>query len=112
MIVYAITLKNRGKDENGLTNYVWASKNQIDILVKMRNNPDERYNFVKINTHISSPMDIAYIDEKDSDKCGLPLPAYITERVLYENKTEKPQKELGSGKVMTRAEINAQEYAV
>ena len=56
-------------------------------------------------------MDVAYIDEKDSEKCGLPLPAYITERVLYESNAEKPQKELGSGKVMTRAEINAQEYA-
>lgn len=111
MIVYAITLKNHLKDENNLPKYIWASKNQVDIIIKMRNDPDQRYNFVKINTHIFSPMDVAYIDEKDSDKCGLPLPAYITERVLDESNTEKPQKEIGSGKTMTRAQILAQEYA-
>lgn len=114
MILYAILLKNRLKDENGLPNYIWATKNQIDIITEMRNSPDKRYNFVKINTHIFSPMDIAYIDEKDPEKSGLPVPKYAVERYLQENNQKNDNiaiKELGDGKTLSRKDLLAQEYA-
>lgn len=115
MILYAILIKNRLKDENGLPNYIWATKSQVDVISEMRNNPDKRYNFVKINGHIFSPMDIAYIDEKDTENCGLPIPSYVTKRYLQENNEQsdnKAIKELGSSKFLGRNAILAQEYDV
>lgn len=115
MILYAILLKNRLKDENGLPNYIWATKTQIDVITEMRNNPEKRYNFIKINSHIFSPMDIAYIEEKDPEKSGLPVPKYAVERYLKENNQKKDNiaiKELGDGKILSRKELLEREYAV
>lgn len=114
MILYAILLKNRLKDENGLPNYIWATKTQVDIITEMRNNPDKRYNFVKINSHIFSPMDVAYIEEKDVEKSGLPVPKYAVERYLQENNQKNDSiaiKELGDDKTLSRKELLAREYA-
>lgn len=80
----------------------------------MRNNPDKRYNFIKINSHIFSPMDIAYIEEKDPEKSGLPVPKYAVDRYLQENNkntNKNTLKELGDGKILSRKELLAREYA-
>lgn len=79
MILYAILLKNRKNDSNGLPNYIWATKSQVDVIIQMRNNPEKRNNFVKINKVIFSPSDIAYIEEKNANN-GLPIPKYVLER--------------------------------
>ena len=109
MILYAILLKNRLKDENGLPNYIWATKTQIDEVIRMRNTPDERYNFIKINTHIFSPMDIAYIDEKETKECGLPIPTYVIKRYEKENGPDD-KKQISSGdKLLSRKELLEQD---
>ena len=86
MILYAITLKNMGKDANGLPNYVWATKHQIDVIGKLRNSPQQRYDFVEIGPHIFSPMDISHIERKDTENCGCPIPAYARNRYIEEKK--------------------------
>lgn len=109
MILYAILLKNRLRDENGLPNYIWATKSQIDKITKLRNSPDNRYNFIKINTHIFSPMDIAYIDEKETEDCGLPIPLYAIERYEKEN-GHRDKKGIPSGeRLLSRKELLEQD---
>ena len=111
MIIYAILLKNKTKDENGLPNYIWATKSQVDIITEMRNSPDKRYNFVKINSHIFSPMDISYIEEKNTQECGLPIPKYVYEKYLEENHIQEKPKMINSDKKLTRKELIEQDYA-
>lgn len=89
MILYTITLKNSTQDENGLTNYIWATKSQVDTISNMRNNPDKRYNFIKIGKYIFSPMDVRYIEERNADNCGLPIPKYAKERYLLDQSNEQ-----------------------
>ena len=84
MKVYAIKLKNMGNDEYGFTKYIWASKEQKEILEMMRNDVDKRYNFVEIGGVSFSPMDIAYIEEKE--KIEYDLPKYVVERIKSDEK--------------------------
>lgn len=83
MIVYAVKLKNMGLDENGFTKYIWIIESQKKILESMRNNPEQRYNFVEIDDIVFSPMDIAYIEKKEMK--DYELPKYVKERYLKDN---------------------------
>lgn len=88
MIVYAITLKYMTRDANDLPDYVWATKSQVDTIVRLRNNPDKRYNFIRLGRWIFSPMDIVKIEEKNTDYCGEPIPAYVRNRYLEEQQRQ------------------------
>ena len=85
MILYAIKLKYLGQDSNGLQKFIWATKGQLDKISRMRNDEELRTKFVRIGNYIFSPMDIAYIEEKDVDNYGGPIPAYAKQRYLEEN---------------------------
>lgn len=80
MILYAITLKNLGRDSNGLPNYIWATKSQVDKIGELRNNPQRRYDFIEIGDFIFSPMDISHIEKKNTEHIGIPMPKYVIER--------------------------------
>ena len=87
MILYAITLKNMEHDANGLKNYVWATKSQVDKIGELRNNPQHRYDFIEIGNYIFSPMDISHIEKKNTEYTGIPIPKYARDRYLEdENK--------------------------
>jgi hypothetical protein len=86
MLVYAITLKNMGRDGNGLPRYVWATETQVKRLVALRNNPEKRSGFIKIGKFIFSPMDISHIEEKDTDNYGGPIPKYVKDKLGDEQK--------------------------
>lgn len=84
MILYAITLKNMNKDENGLIQYVWATKSQLDKIIELRNNSDLKYNFIKIGDFIFSAMDISHIEEKNTKYFGGYIPKYVKDRYLLD----------------------------
>ena len=84
MILYAITLKNIEHDANGLKNYVWATKSQVEKIGKLRNNPQHRYDFIEIGNYIFSAMDISHIEKKDTKHYGGPIPKYAIDRYKEE----------------------------
>jgi len=85
MVVYAIKLKNYKKDSNGLPVYIWASKGQYNIITSMRNDVERRRNFIKIHGVTFSPDDIAYIEDIEVEKSGIPIPKYVLERAEQEH---------------------------
>lgn len=85
MVVYAIKLKNYKRDSNGLPVYIWASKGQYDIITSMRNDAERRRNFIKIHGVTFSPDDVAYIEDIEVEKSGIPIPKYVLERAEQEN---------------------------
>lgn len=88
MILYAITLKNMGRDANGLPNYIWATESQVETIAKMRNNPETRYNLIEIGNFIFSTMDVSHIEKKDTSFYGGPIPSYAKLR-YKEDETKK-----------------------
>ena len=82
MEVNLILLKNAGKDYNGLPNYIFATDKQVDYLVKLRNNVEKRYCFVKLGNYLFSPIDILYI-RKENDYGGA-VPKYYIEQYKKE----------------------------
>lgn len=73
-----IHLKNFSRDVNGLENVIYATDSQIAALVKMRNDPEKRYNFVKVGSILFSPMDVARIDTQI--KARYEYPQYFLDR--------------------------------
>ena len=87
MILYAISLKGMSRDANGIPNYVWATKSQVDKIVIMRNNPETRANFICIGKTIFSPSDISMIEEKNTEHYGGTIPGYARNRYLEDEKS-------------------------
>ncbi len=84
MKVYAIKLKYMGNDENGFVKYIWATEEQKQIIETMRNNIDQRHNFVEIGGISFAPIDVAYIELKNKSKYD--LPKYVVERIEADEK--------------------------
>ena len=89
MILYAISLRGMTSDANGIPNYVWATKSQVDKIVIMRNDPARRSNFVRIGKTTFSPMDIVQIEEKNTEFYGGPIPGYARKRYIEDEKNNK-----------------------
>lgn len=73
-----IHLKNATRDMNGLENVIYATDTQVSTIVRLRNDPVKRANFVKIGGTIFSPMDITHIEVKSRE--SYELPTYFLER--------------------------------
>lgn len=87
MILYAISLRGMTKDANGIPNYVWATRSQVDKIVVMRNNPGECRNFICIGKTIFSPADILMIEEKNTEHYGGSIPGYARDRYLEDKES-------------------------
>lgn len=57
---------------------VYATDAQVYKLSVMRNDPDKRYNFIKLGSITFSPMDVSYIEQKQRESYD--LPKYFLER--------------------------------
>lgn len=84
MEVNLIILKNMSKDSNGLPKYLFATDKQVEYICNLRNNPEKRYNFIKLGNYIFSPIDILYIEGR-SDYGGA-VPKYYFDRYNEEKK--------------------------
>lgn len=81
--VYAVKLKNMGKDSFGNDKVIWVVKSQKEIIEKMRNNPETRYNFIEVGDITFSPMDVAWIEKRVES--GNYLPKYVKIRYIDDN---------------------------
>lgn len=79
-------IKGLGKDEYGYDKVIYLTKSQVEVLGKMRNDPEQRYRFVRVGSLMFSPMDIMFIEEVER---GLyELPKYTMERLEKEKDEE------------------------
>ena len=88
--IAAITVKGFGKDENGLVNYVWATKKQLSRLLEAQFDEVERNFVFKIGDFGIRPCDILTFKMVSIDRAK-ELPAfrgYILE-ALEKEKQEK-----------------------
>lgn len=73
--IAAITVKGSGKDENGLTNYVWATKKQLSRLLEAQFDDIERNFVFQLGDYGIRPCDILTFKIMSLDKAK-ELPAF------------------------------------
>lgn len=73
--IAAITVKGFGKDENGLMNYVWATKKQLSRLLEAQFDEVERNFVFKLGDFGIRPCDILTFKMINVDKAK-ELPAF------------------------------------
>lgn len=73
--IVAITVKGSGKDENGLTNYVWATKKQLSRLLEAQFDDIERNFVFQLGDYGVRPCDILTFKIISLDKAK-ELPAF------------------------------------
>lgn len=83
MKINVARIKGWGKDKNGLDKVLYLTDKQVDIIGKMRNDPEKRHCFVKVGGLMFSPIDVMYIEEKDKEMYD--LPRYVLDRIEVES---------------------------
>lgn len=73
--IAAITVKGFGRDENGLTNYVWATKKQLGRLLEAQFDDIERNFVFQLGDYGIRPCDIITFKIMSLDKAK-DLPAF------------------------------------
>lgn len=57
---------------------IYATDSQVAVIAGMRNDPEKRYNFVKVGNITFSPMDVSYIEKQK--RISYDLPKYFLAR--------------------------------